>query len=574
MNLSGQNISFKTLTDLFIGRRHSEKGIVFIEDRQDIKMTYGEVYEKALILLGGLQALSLKPGCVMIFQFSNNLDFIISFWACVLGGYIPIPLRMGNTKRDLAKVSSVYGTLEEPHILTCQRDAKRLQKEMEGYKQPLPDLAAGMILMESACNSGVKGQVHDAKEQDIALIQFSSGSTGDPKGVVLTHKNLITDISDMTAALKVEQNNQGFLNWQTLAHVMGLVVLHLNAVYGDCNSYMMVPELFIRNPAFWLKKITEYRPNFIGTPNFSIQYILRALNSRKLNDIDLSSVKALLNGSEPISVAVCDEFTEKMRTYGLADTAIYPIYGLTESSSIVSFHEIGKRYRPVYIDRRLINIGQRVRPISPDDDCAVAFMEAGYPMTHCSVRITDDQGNRIVEGIIGHIEISGDNVTSGYYQRPDMKNETFTADGWLKTGDLGFFNNGALVITGRKKDVIFVNGNSYFPHDIENLCSGLEKEDSNIVVCGAFNQKLQKEEILCFVEYAGGLQSFIPMADRLASHIVDNAGVGVAQIIPVDEIQRTVSGKVQRYQLKEAYVNGKFDSVIAEMNQLRKKISR
>lgn len=220
------------------------------------------------------------------------------------------------------------------------------------------------------------------------------------------------------------------------------------------------------------------------------------------------------------------------------------------------------------IDRNSILTGQIVKETTNTEN-GICFVELGYPLENCDLRICDSQDKILDENTMGHLQAKGSSVTSGYYGDIEQTREIFTADGWIKTGDLGFIRNGSLVLTGRAKDIIFVNGKNFYPHDIENLALGEAKlEPGNVIACSALNRKSQKEDILLFVVYNDDLESFAPLATLLKDQLSRKIGSPIKYVIPIKQIPKNNSGKVQRFKLIEQYQEGKFNQTIKNLEKL------
>lgn len=563
---------FGNLTEVLCEKVNSQKSITFIESTGDTHLLYKDVFNKALRILGGFQLLGVKPGNELVFQFKSNLNFVTTFWACLLGGFVPVPITVPESAKNVHKIMNVWKVLKTPFLIINESEFLSLRNkiEKEGLDSELACLEGKTIFYESIENNTNNGIINTPKETDIALIQFSSGSTSTPKGVKLTHKNLITNLRAIINGVRLKDTYGSFYNWMPLTHDMGLIGLHLVPVMADVDNYIMPPELFIRNPLFWLKKITEYKPMYTACPNFGYRHVMKVFRPEKNSDIDLSSLVVIFNGAEPISAEACNNFIEVMKPFGLKESAIYTVYGLAEATVAVAFPEPYKRFAEVYMDRNSMGLGCKIRETGKNDPDSVCLVEVGSSIDDCFIRIVDQNGVEMQDRVIGRIQVRGENVTGGYYNNIEATENVFDKDGWLDTGDLGFLRDGNLVITGRAKDIIFVNGNTYYAHDIEFICEEIEEFKVNkVAACGIYNPELQKEEIVCFVLYSGGLEVFVPLAQLLAKHIVKRIGVGVSHVIPISQLPVTESGKTQRYKLKEAYLNGEYSSIINELSMFK-----
>lgn len=559
-------------------KNYDDRGIVFIKSRQneDQFVSYKKLWQRAVTILFNLQQKGIRPGNELLFQVSDNYDFIAVFWSCLLGGFIPVPVTVAKNDSYRFKLFKVWKTLSDPYLVTSNNlglDLKEFAVQnhlIDVFNQ----MEAKKLLIEELESSQGIGNIRFPDKREIAFIQFSSGSTSDPKGVVLTHGNLMTNTKDIAIATKATTNGERFLSWMPLTHDMGLIGMHLYPTVMGWQHFLMPPELFVRHPLFWLEKISEYRATVIASPNFGYKHLLKFYSSAKIKNIDLSSVRLIVNGAEPISADLCHRFMKALEPLGLKKTAMFPSYGLAEACVGVAFSEPDQAVVQVTVDRNCLNIGDKIREIDGKSRKAAAFVGVGKPLKHCRLRIVNDDDIEVEDEVVGHIQIQGANVTSGYYNHPQATREAITADGWLRTGDLGFIHDGQLVIIGRAKDIIFVNGLNFYAHDIEFICDRLDGVDSKeIAVCGVRNSRTHLDEVLCFVVFRRSLTEFLPLMERLKKHIVQQTGIGITQLIPVKNIPVTTSGKKQRYQLGEAYQQGQFDSVIRELAALQSEIA-
>jgi acyl-CoA synthetase (AMP-forming)/AMP-acid ligase II len=561
-------LSYRNLVEALLDKEQSDQGITFIETSGDVHLKYRDILVIARRILGNLQSRGLKPGDELVVLLRRNRDFVAVFWACLLGGIIPVPLTFPENTKQLQKVLNVWEVLYHPFLITAGGDLLTIRNyaEKAGVGERLDHLCVKTVWMEDMVDSGAPGNCRKATETEIAFIQFSSGSTNDPKGVVLSHQNLLANIRGASERLDVYRTRGGFLSWMPLTHDLGLIGFHLWPLVTDCSGFIMPPGLFLRNPVLWLKKIAQYRPCYSTSPNFGYKHLLKFLNPEPTPDLDLSSLQAILNGAEPVSARICHEFIKKTKPCGLKPTALMPAYGLAEASLVVSLPEPGREIVEVYVDRESLGIGARIRELDRNDAAAVCFVEVGKPIAGCLIRIVDERGVPLKELTVGGIRIKGENVTRGYYNNPAATSEAISVDGWLDTGDIGFLRHGYLFITGRSKDLISVNGNTYYANDIELVCEELEGfAVGKVAVCGIYNPGLMTEEILCFVQFRSNPREFSALAHALTKLIAQRIGVGVSRVIPVKQIPVTTSGKIQRYKLKEAYLKGEYAAVIHEL---------
>lgn len=556
-----------SLTDLLLSRRQDfHHGIYFIEgDTKDEFLPYASLYQNALHALGGLQEAGIKTGDEVVFQIRDNRDFLILFWACQLGGLIPVPLALGSIDEQRHKVFRVWDKLQSPWLLSSAADLQRLERFAAEH-----DLRAAFTQLQARWLDGAQvlahplpGQVHSPLPTDLAFIQFSSGSTGNPKGVTLSHAGLHLHLGDIAQTCQFGEEER-FLSWMPLTHDMGLIGYHLEPLYLGVDQCLLPTSLFIRRPLLWMDKTSQYRATVLGSPNFGYRHFLRQFKPEQAYSWALSCVRMIVNGAEPISAALCQEFLGKLAPWGLRAEVMSPAYGLAEAGLMASLSR--HRLETLCCRRDSLNPGDSVRLCDGEKTSgALHFVVAGRPTAYTEIDIRDAAGRSLDAGRVGHIYIHGPNVTSAYYRNPEANQAAYSADGWLNTGDLGFFIDGKLVVTGRAKDIIFFNGINYYAHDLERVAQELDGIELNkVVACGVRGGQAEQDELLLFVlDKKPQAERFTRLAARLSEHLQSRVGIRVSHCLPVAQIPKTTSGKLQRYALAERYLNGEFAEFIA-----------
>ncbi|WP_160670937.1 non-ribosomal peptide synthetase [Clostridium sp. C8-1-8] len=562
----------KNILDVFIDRAKGENSITFvIDENKEETISLKNIYLKALKLLYSLQQAGVEENDEIIFQIEDNRNYIISLWACMLGGIIPVYVNVGNNSEQRLKLFRIWRQLKNPHLITDNSDLKKLEDcAIEyGLCECMEEILSNTYMMNiESSNSGL-GKIKKRQGEDIALIQFSSGSTGDPKGVLITHDNLVSNIDAMIERTKTSSEDS-FLSWMPLNHNMGMIGFHLFPLKANSKQVIMETSLFLKDPTIWLDKINKHKSTHIISPNFGYKYLLSKLTTCSKKSWDFSNVRLIFNGGEPISTSLSNDFTEALKAYGLSANSMYPVYGMSEATLAICFPSLEEKMRILSVDRNHINTGSPVRLINNKSDFsnALEFASVGSPLSCCAVRIVDDSNNILEENFVGNIQIKGKNVTRGYYNSLEMTKKVIDQDGWLNTGDIGFLNNGQVIVTGRAKDIIFINGRNYYPYDIERVVEQVDGvEDGKVIACGAYNSDNHREEVIIFVQTEYILSNFAPLALKIKGYIATNMGINVADVIPVSSFHKTGSGKVQRYIMSEIYSNGEFKEISEQINK-------
>ena len=562
-----------TLTEA-IQALHDEvdKGITFINgDQKEEKLSYKELYENAQMVLHQLQTKGMKPSDELVIQIKDNQKFVTVFWACILGNIIPVPLTVGENKEHKSKPFRVWNILNNPYFIADQGILTNLKTfaEENAFTKELEEFQTKAFLLEEFTLPSPFGQIYEAKPTDLAFIQFSSGSTGDPKGVVLKHENLIANLYAIANCAGWESHDK-ILCWMPLTHDMGLIGCHMTPLLNRMNQYHMPTNLFIRRPSLWMKKASEHRIAIVQSPNFGYKFFLSYFKPKMAENWDLSSVKQVMNGAEPISYEICNMFLDEMEQYGFKRSAMFPVYGLAEATVGVSFPIPGEEVVTLHVDRDQLIVGEKISEVNRSHPNTICFVDEGYAIDDCYVRISDDHDLEVDDEVVGHIQISGKNVMSGYYNNQEATERAFTKDGWVRTGDLGFKKNGRLVVTGRAKDIIFVNGLNYYPQDIEKIAEEVDGvELGRVGATGVFDQDKQRDEILIFVMFKRKTSDFLPIMQSVKAKISSAMNLTVDAVIPIRNMPKTTSGKIQRYKLGQQYLDGEFASIKAELDELR-----
>jgi acyl-CoA synthetase (AMP-forming)/AMP-acid ligase II/aryl carrier-like protein len=579
MNDLSRVMSYTTLVDILESNRGVERAVTYVEgENSERRVAYGDVYQRALGILYHLQALGAQRGDKMIIFLNNNEQFLDGFWAAVCGGITPVPLAVGISDEHRHKLLRVARTLAGPGSLLGKpllyTDAKNLERlgalaAEVGESAVFEELKARSFLVESISDISRPGKLHRPAPEDLAFIQFSSGSTSEPKGVMLTHGNLIANTQSATAVGKFNDQDVT-LSWMPLTHDMGLIGFYLMQFANRAHINLMPTELFVRRPLLWLQVASKKRATITCSPNFGYRHFLKVLGERRLDGVDLSAIRQIYNGAEPISVALCNEFMSALAYTGLKLTAMYPVYGLAEASLAVAFPEPGLDYRWIRVNRHKLGVGSTIEVNPADARDALELVCVGRAVPNSELRIADDSRAALPDTHVGHILIRGPNVTRGYFGDPEATALAIGADGWVDTGDLGFMHEGSLYIAGRSKEIIFVNGQNYYPYDLENIAQRAPGLDLNkLVAAGVARPGSQGEELVVFVLHRGSLEEFLPTAAAVQRLINEHTGLEVAQVIPTKRIPKTTSGKVQRHLLETAYVDGEFDADLKELKALR-----
>ncbi|MCL5065279.1 MAG: condensation domain-containing protein, partial [Firmicutes bacterium] len=563
----------RTLQDAMMLRRsESQKGIHFVQATHTNFVTYENVLRRAVQTLGVLQQKGIQPGDEVVFQIEDNEVFVTVFWACILGGMIPVPVSMATLEEYKQKLFRIWTQLKDPFLVTDTLHMESLRSFAERehtwrstYHAIESRLLDIKLLMAAEFNPG---QIYEVTPENVAFIQFSSGSTGDPKGVTITHDNVIRNIRAIETAARLSGRDLA-VSWMPLTHDMGLVGFHLTLLVVNICVHLVSPALFMLRPQMWMELISQCRATLTGSPNFGYDYFCRHFDARKASGWDLSSLRLIFNGAEPILPRVVRQFTQTLADYGLDRRSVFNVYGMAEASLALTMPPVQEDIAVVAVKRRGMAMGEPVVE-SDESEHSAEFVDVGYPIDYVGIRICDADDHALPEMMYGEIQISGLNVTSGYWRNEEGSRNLFTTDGWLRTGDMGFTRNGRLIVTGRVKDILFVNGQNFYAHDVERLVEAVAGMVSgSTAVVGFTDSHRGSEKIVLFVESkTRNLEKLAPVLYEVQSRINRLCGFRFSDMIPIRRLPKTTSGKLRRYLLAEQCQNGEYDEIANDVRSL------
>jgi acyl-CoA synthetase (AMP-forming)/AMP-acid ligase II len=531
----------RTLVDLLRMRAasHADRGFAFlVGDAVTERLTYADLDREARRIAAGLAARGIARGTPALLAFPPGLDFISAFWGCIYAGVIAVPVpppHPARLARTLPRLRAIAANADASAVLTTAALAPSLDLAL-----PLVDIAT----LAGDLDAGAPG--------DLALLQYTSGSTRDPRGVMITHANLLHNLS-LLRTFHADQEHMVMVHWLPLYHDMGLIrgMLSPLEMGGDC--LMMSPLAFVEQPRRWLAALTKHRATTTGAPNFGYE-----LAARKVTDIDaydLSALKIAFCSAEPIRAATLERFAAQFAPCGLDRSALRPAYGLAEATVAVS-GETGGGPRTFRISARALREG-RIAPSQPTDtDAADAYdlVSCGRPLGGQLVAIVDEHGAPAAADRVGELCIRGPSVGMGYWRASAETLATFgfqPADGsgpYLRTGDLAWLSPGGdLCITGRKKDLIVVRGENYYPQDIETVIEEAAPSlrpgcTAAFAITGDLGETVA---VVCECEPVSDWPALVASIRSAAGETL-GLSLGAIAFVARGEVSKTASGKVQR----------------------------
>ncbi|MEO0435013.1 MAG: SDR family NAD(P)-dependent oxidoreductase, partial [Cyanobacteria bacterium J06656_5] len=528
-----------------------DNGIVYLHtEGNDILQPYPALLEESQCILGGLRAIGLRPGDKVIFQLDSNRQLIPALWGCILGGFVPVPLSVAPTYRNahstIDKLYYAWQLFDRPVIVT----SNALVSALENLPTLVPMVGLQIATVEQLTQSTPDSQWHACQPDDLALMLLTSGSTGTPKAVMHSHRSLIAHCKADQAHTQFS-NTDISLNWFPLDHVGGIVMFHLRDVYVGTHQLHAPTQTVLQNPLKWIDWLHEYRVTITWAPNFAFGLINEQATAISAKSWDLSCLKFILNGGEAIVAKTARQFLQLLQPYGLSQTVMRPAWGMSETASVASYSE-------------------NFSLASTTDE--QTFVEVGTPLPGMAMRIVDDNQQVLPVGTIGRLQIKGSMVTLGYYAQPELTQAVFSNDGWFDTGDLGFLQNGQLTLTGRKKDVIIINGANFYSHELEAVVETISGIDvSFTAACAVRSHDSQTDQLAIFFHSTlVKTPHLLEQLQDIRKTLVSQMSVNPTYLVPLDkaDIPKTAIGKIQRIQLRQRFESGEFDSILKHLDLL------
>jgi fatty-acyl-CoA synthase len=558
----------RTLPEALSAASDTNQGFVFIADGVEVRRTYAEIRRAALGVSRALIESGLRPGDLVALVIADAEPFLTALFGASMAGLIPAslyPPAMSDLPRYLVQTAGVLRTACARAVVTTSA----LHESFQTLRETCPDLAL-VLTREGLDRLDAPPRETDARVtlDDIAFVQFTSGSTSAPKGVALTHRSVAANIEAINgpAGLGVGPHDSG-VSWLPLYHDMGLVGMALGTIYSRRSTVLLPPQTFIKRPATWLHAMSRHRATVSFAPNFAYELCVRRVKDRDLEGLDLSSWRVAGCGAEPIHAPTLAAFAEKFRPAGFRDTSFLPSYGLAEHVLAATFPPRGRRPRVESIDAACLTEHRIARPLAADaGHPAVTVVSCGCPLPGHRIRIVGADGTEAPAREIGEITLAGPSVMLGYYKEDALTAQTITG-GWLRTGDLGYMANGELFVCGRAKDIIIVNGRKYHPQDLEWGVSDLAGVRRGRVVAFGLQQPGGPDRVAIVAEPSGTVPPDA-LVESIRRRIGDLCGLYVDDVVlvPSGAIARTTSGKVQRAATKARYQRGE---LAGEREELR-----
>jgi acyl-CoA synthetase (AMP-forming)/AMP-acid ligase II/thioesterase domain-containing protein/NAD(P)-dependent dehydrogenase (short-subunit alcohol dehydrogenase family)/acyl carrier protein len=561
----------QTLTEALIqtATQSKNQGITYISAKGEKEFqAYTSLLDEAKRILNGLRNQGLQPGQRVILQIASLRDYFPTLWGCILGGIQPVTVAVAPAYTEKnAVINKIYNTwelLDHPCILASNSLIEALEN--------LPSLLAlpklKIYSVAELKNYSATSEFYPSRPDEVAFLQLTSGSTGVPKCIQETHQGII-------AHIHASQQFNGYatedisLNWLPVDHVVPILTCHFKNTYLGCQQIEVETAVILANSLKWLDLMEEYRVSHSWSPNFGFKLISEVLTKTPGKTWDLSSVKFLMNAGEQVTPRVVREFLNSVAPFGISSQVMQPAFGMAEVCTCMTYQNQFNEETDIYRIKKS-SVGAQLEQTTDSSVDVIEFTDLGHPVPGVQIRITDDKNSLLPEGVIGRFQIKGKVVTPGYLNNPQANAEAFVGDGWFNSGDLGFILNGHLVLTGREKEVIIINGANYYCYEIEDIVNSIEGVAPTYAgACAFSNQETGTEGLAIFFSPdQTDSQLNLEIIQAIRREVAAQLGIIPTYVIPVErqEFPKTTSGKIQRSQLKQKLESGDFSLLIQQID--------
>ncbi|GEM_PF-1170817 len=548
------------------------RGIVFLQaDGSEQHLSYAELRIKAERLLSGLRQCGVRPGDSVLIQCSCSEQIVSLFWACILGGFLATPIAVASAYDEMnpavAKLYHSWQLLEHPWIVSDGQ----LYHSIRGLQQLWEETELSVAAYEQLVECEPDEDWHQAQPQDKALNLLTSGSTGKPKCVQHRHASILARSQAATQRHSFTEQ-EIILNWMPLDHVGGIVMKHALALFLACDQIIAKVDSYLERPLNWLDWMDRYRVTVTWAPNFAFALLnqQKRLVQASASGWNLSCVRQILNAGEAIVPQTARQFMELLSPFGLSEEAMHPAWGMSETSSAIvyshSFRAGIGQGGSIRVDKE--SLSSTIRRVEAGHPSGVEFTVLGKPVPGVSLRIVDEHNQLLREWQVGRLQACGPTIMQGYYNNEQANEEVFVGDGWFNTGDLGFLYQGQLVLTGRQKDLIIVNGKNFLNYELESHIENIEGvEATYAAACAVQPSDDQPEQLIVFFVPERQEPEYVAHVVRhIRSTLSQQVGITPASILPIskEEFPKTNSGKIQRHELQSRYMRGECQALIQQ----------
>lgn len=511
----------------------------------------------------------LKRESKVMIQCEDNETFLYAFWACAIGGFVSVPIDATQKKNRKKLLLDIHKRVDAEVIIS---DVEPIS--IDGTEFINIGEYAEEILN---CGDYTAEQVESAME-DILYIQYTSGSTGQPHGVIITKENVAADSYGYGKHLGITDKDK-FLTWSPLTHCFSIITFHLLPIMQEAEQCIMSTELYMSNPLLWADLITEYQPTRVSSLPFALKHFVNVYKKTTIQpNWNLNSVQSLVLAGERINYGLCKEFCDAVGAYGLDMSKVYAMYGLSEATVTVGGNRFGEKLKRCRLNNLSLTIGESVcaEEIVCEEPFEQEFMETGTILENIQLTIRDEQQKSLPEGVLGYVYISGPAVTKGYYKEKELNRKVFLDGKWLYTGDVGFLKESRLYLVGRDKEIVVANGKKVASTTLEELIQPLLAGTDYVqaIVSNGVDSNLENEKVIAFLHTEKNdnqeekWEKLYDIKERIKQEVFEKTGLTINEVIPVYSVPKTASGKLFRRKLTEQYNNGSFREVKDKMRSI------
>ncbi len=556
-----------TLVDVLGWHLHAhpdQTQVICLDGDTENAISYRQLSNCAAAVAAGLQRTGVRPRQCVAIMLPTSADYFGAYFGILLAGAIPVPIyppaRASQLEDHVLRHTGILANAQACVLVTVPEAmvvARLLQARVPGLRHVVS-------VPQLALQGGTPSPVA-VRGDDIAFIQYTSGSTGNPKGVALTHANLLANIRAMAKASQATPRDV-FVSWLPLYHDMGLIGAWLAPLYVGFPLVVMSPLAFLARPARWLQALTRYRGTLSAAPNFAYELCLKHMADIDLVGLDLSAWRLAFNGAEAVSPDTVQRFGERFAACGLRPEALAPVYGLAEACVGLLFPPLGRAPPVDAVQREPFSHEHRAVPAAPGDPSALRFVACGRALPGHAIRIVDDSGVEVGERVEGRLEFQGPSATQGYYRNPQQTALLFH-DGWLDTGDRAYQASGDVYITGRVKDIIIRGGRNLYPQEIEDAVSAVDGVRKGCVAVFGSPDPASGTERLVVLAEARNLDAAAQaqLHDAVSRAVFGAIGEPPDRIVlaPPHTVLKTSSGKVRRSACRALVESGQVGAPVA-----------
>ncbi len=537
----------------------SETGLRLLDRHEDAEFyPYTEIWRRTLDVCGGLQDLGVEPGDRVALVYPTCIEFIDSFFGTILAGAVPVPLyppvRLHRLEEYEARTTRMLRAVTARLVLADSRVRRILGPAVVDADPPLGCRILGEL-------SGRPGEPVRRSADDLAMVQFSSGTTVDPKPVALSHRAVVAQAAGLNAHWPLNEGiEHSGVSWLPLYHDMGLIGCVIAAVAVPGTMTLIPPELFLARPAVWLRALSIYGATISVAPNFGYGLCVDKIKDEQIEGIDLSAWRVALCGAEPVVPRVMRRFIDRFTPFGLRPEALTPVYGMSEATLAVTFSDLRRPFVSACFDREILC--RDGRAVEAAD--GMELVSVGRPIAGTEVRVVDGDGVELDDGWVGDVYARGPSIMDGYFNRPEATGKAIK-DGWLDTGDRGFVHSDELFLTGRKKDVLILRGRCHSPTEVEAAVDEIEGVRTGCSVAVSWLPDGEDGEVLLLLVEAGrGVDEddFAAIANGCRQVVRSATGLevdGVEVLLP-GTLPRTSSGKLRRQESLRLYLQDELEA--------------